>query len=70
LACGWHVIFFANNTVLDIALDIALDAALDAALDMALTQLQFPLLVASFIFLAFARSSAAERFLAPGSPTY
>jgi hypothetical protein len=66
LACGWHVIFFVNNIVLD----IALDAALDTALDIALTQLQFPLLVASFIFLAFARSSAAERFLAPGSSTY
>jgi hypothetical protein len=63
LACGWHVIFFANNTVLDIALD--------TALDMALTQLlQFPSLVTSFIFLAFACLSAAERFLAPGSSTY
>jgi hypothetical protein len=40
----------------------------DAALDAALTQLQLPLFVASFIFLAFARSSTAERFLAPGSP--
>jgi hypothetical protein len=42
LVYGWHIIFFANNTVLDIALDAALDAALDTALDMALTQLQFP----------------------------
>jgi hypothetical protein len=39
----------------------------DTALNEALTQLQLPSLVASFIFLAFARSSAAERFLAPGS---
>jgi hypothetical protein len=35
---------------------------MDAALNEALTQLQFPLLVASFIFLVFARSSVAERF--------
>jgi hypothetical protein len=41
---------------------------MDAALDTALTQLQFPLLVAGFIFLAFARSSAAEHLLAAGSP--
>jgi hypothetical protein len=66
LACGWHVIFFANNTVLD----LALDAALDTALNIALTQLQFPLLVASFVFLAFAHLSATECFLAPGSSTY
>jgi hypothetical protein len=38
------------------------DVVLDTALNEALTQLQLPLLVASFIFLAFARSSAAERF--------
>jgi hypothetical protein len=43
---------------------------MDAALNEALTQLQFPSLVASFIFLAFARLSAAEYFLAPGSSTY
>jgi hypothetical protein len=42
----------------------------NTALDVALTQLQFPSLVASFIFLAFACLSAAERFLAPGSSTY
>jgi hypothetical protein len=47
---------------------MAVGMALDTALDAALTQLQFPSLVASFIFLAFARSSAAECFLAPGSP--
>jgi hypothetical protein len=40
----------------------------DPAPNEALTQLQLPSLVTSFIFLAFARSSAAERFLAPGSP--
>jgi hypothetical protein len=44
------------------ALDTALDTALDAALNKALTQLQLPLLVASFIFLVFARSSVAECF--------
>jgi hypothetical protein len=49
---------------------MVLDIALDTALDTALTQLQFPLLIASFIFLAFARSSAAECFLAPGGSTY
>jgi hypothetical protein len=43
---------------------------IDAALNKALTQLQLPLFVASFIFLAFACSSVAERFLAPGSSTY
>jgi hypothetical protein len=42
--------------------------ALDAALNEALIQLQLPSLVASFIFLAFACSSVAECFLAPGSP--
>jgi hypothetical protein len=40
----------------------------DTALNEALTQLQLPLLVSSFIFLAFACSSAAERFLVPGNP--
>jgi hypothetical protein len=42
----------------------------DAALNQALTWLQFPLFIASFIFLVFARLSVAEYFLAPGSSIY
>jgi hypothetical protein len=48
---------------------MVLDIALDTALDAVLTQLQFPLFIASFIFLAFAYLSVAEYFLAPGSST-